>query len=443
MIKALISYVLILAVLSLSLTPAYAANLCERPQGGYTVLFFNGVWNTPYEANLSMEELRYVAGNSYNSESVNYSLMYNTTGNEAGETMFQDIAEVFIQRGEELGFDPVRHFHIFREAATGNSTGFLDAITNIIGAAGQAVLDATNELYAYVSGKTVAAVAELVSEPPTLANYSTHATMLSRLSIEGEKIMMVAHSQGNLFMNVAYEKALTYDNITEQNVAALHVAPASVNLSGDHVLADIDLIINGLRTLGVNAIPDITVELPVSHLLTDASGHTFVGTYLEPSLAALTQVKSKFDSAMASLVPPESTASIGAFTATLNWSTPGDVDLHIFEPNGQHVYYSNRQGFVGYLDKDDIVGDGPEHYYASCDSELLEEGVYTFAINNFGAPAGVIATLQISTPQLDDVKTASITLGSARGSSGNASPAQLINVSVTKDADGKVSLNAI
>ena len=43
----------------------------------------------------------------------------------------------------------------------------------------------------------------------------------------------------------------------------------------------------------------------------------------------------------------------------MTWDEKPDIDLHIFEPNGIHIYYSNKKGKIGYLDVDDVSSYGP------------------------------------------------------------------------------------
>ena len=64
----------------------------------------------------------------------------------------------------------------------------------------------------------------------------------------------------------------------------VHVAPAPPTLRGEHLLADIDLVINGLRLQGINTVAPININLPTSK--SDLSGHTLVGTYLDAARAA-------------------------------------------------------------------------------------------------------------------------------------------------------------
>lgn len=37
----------------------------------------------------------------------------------------------------------------------------------------------------------------------------------------------------------------------------------------------------------------------------------------------------------------------GPITVEVTWDTATDVDTHVIEPNGIHVYYGNRIGNVG------------------------------------------------------------------------------------------------
>jgi uncharacterized protein YfaP (DUF2135 family) len=60
----------------------------------------------------------------------------------------------------------------------------------------------------------------------------------------------------------------------------------------------------------------------------------------------------------------EITASIPEMDiwSELTWRGRGDIDLHLYLPNGEHVYYRNQTSRAGAnLDVDNQVADGPEH----------------------------------------------------------------------------------
>ncbi|OFJ48349.1 hypothetical protein BA896_004670 [Janthinobacterium lividum] len=92
--RKLLALILIPALLA----PAYAAipaNALCTPKG-YTLGFFNGVWNTKFEADNGRDALRNLLTDSYNSENVKYETFYNYSGKNpgSGATMMQDVAEV-------------------------------------------------------------------------------------------------------------------------------------------------------------------------------------------------------------------------------------------------------------------------------------------------------------------------------------------------------------
>ena len=63
---------------------------------------------------------------------------------------------------------------------------------------------------------------------------------------------------------------------------------------------------------------------------------------------------------------------------TLSWNTPtSDLDLHVWDPNGEHCYYSNKNISTGSIDVDDVDGFGPEVFT----SENAIDGTYVIKIN--------------------------------------------------------------
>lgn len=68
---------------------------------------------------------------------------------------------------------------------------------------------------------------------------------------------------------------------------------------------------------------------------------------------------------------------------TLTWNdSNSDVDLHVFEPKGRHIYWSNKGKVSGnlypFLDYDNVMGLGPEHYW------ILENMVLPSSFPLFG-----------------------------------------------------------
>lgn len=83
----------------------------------------------------------------------------------------------------------------------------------------------------------------------------------------------------------------------------------------------------------------------------------------------------------------------GGVTMKLTWgAAPGDLDAHLYAPDGSHVYYANRGSQISApfasLDVDDVTSFGPEVITVS----RLMVGTYRYAVNNFdGQSAGLFS----------------------------------------------------
>lgn len=419
------------------ISQVYADNsLCEA--AGYTLVFFNGVWNSYREAADSLEALRELLPDTYNSKSIAQELLYNHTGcGTVGATCLQDLAEVFIQRAQDIDSTGQlqNSFEFFWESIGSGSTSFTNAVTNLYSSSASLF----SALYTAVISQIAAGWSYILSNPPTAADYAAQNARLDALAVEGQMLLMVGHSQGNLFLNQGYDHIVP--TLGTSSVSAVQVAPASTSLRGPYELADIDLVINALRAQGLSSVPDVNLTLPTS--TDDVSGHTLVGTYLDGSRPGRAAVSGLMNAALSALAPPAVTGNSGSFTVTLTWSGIGDEDLHVFEPNGAHVYYASRQGVVGYLDVDNTVAYGPEHYYASCDPSVLQPGTYQVALNDYNGADGETATVQVATADDGVILTKTANTGTTRGSSGDNSPLPILTVVVAKDpATGEFTYTA-
>lgn len=286
-INSLYKYVLIFLFTLFIQTPIYAS--CNK---SYTLGFFNGVWNTQDQATTGRDALRILIGDTYNNEPIRYESFYNHTGSSVGATALQDIAETFIQRSTEIDASGElgKRFEYFWEFIGSSEPTFIDKIKGIFSNA----ISLFDSLYTSIMSKLVSIISYFASNPPTETDYATHNAKLDALAADGQKLMLVGHSQGNLFMNHGYDHIIP--TVGKDRVAAAHIAPASPTLRGDYVLANIDLVINALRAQGVNSVPDNNLDINVSKI--DYSGHTLISTYLDPSRDGRGRVKTMIDAAM-------------------------------------------------------------------------------------------------------------------------------------------------
>ena len=425
MSKLLQRFVAALAVFSILLAPVAAqtntGSLCTP--AGVAFGFFNGVSTTSIQARRNLQEFKIIHGvTTAQGERIKYHLFYNYTNG------FEDFVETFRQRLEEQDGLLQGKFELFFTANKGGGSWW-SSITQAVSETGQ-ILAAIADRY---QANLLVRLTRDFQNPPTGLNYDEHRLLIDSLVIEVPKLMFVAHSQGNLFVNAAYDYAVSKTSASA--VGVVHIAPASPRLTGAHTLANLDVVINGLRPFGTvapitTAIPGYLLRPPGLNSETDILGHGLLEIYLNPSLATAEEIRVAVNAKIAALVPSTVRAATGFFTATLTWNGRGDVDLHTFEPNGTHVFYSKSQGTAGFLDVDNTAANGPEHYYASCNASKLLTGTYRIAVANFSGADSRIATVQVSSVN-GVLGTKSVTLGA---STGNAPSATLFNVVVSKDA---------
>ncbi len=412
---------------------ASAIDLCTEQ--GLSFIFFNGVRTTIEDANIAIQEFKIIHGTtSPTGEKILYEYMYNYTNG------FEDFVETFEQRLLEQDGLLEGRFELFFESLNGDGPWWSTIINSVSDAAG--ILTGLVDWY---GAAAVQQLTTLFGNPPTQVSYAEHRSRLDNRILEGKKLLLVAHSQGNLFVNAAYNYVIA-NGLPAESVKVVHIAPASPSLNGNHVLADLDLVINGLRPFGsvasiTDLIPGYLLRPPGINGETDALGHGLLEIYLNEFLGVSQSVYNYVDEALNTLIAPPIQASSGFFSATLTWDGSGDVDLHTYEPSGLQVFYAAKQGNSGYLDTDNTVANGPEHYFASCDSDILREGQYQIAVANYNAADGRTATVQIASWSDGVLGTKSTTLG---GATGNIPSATLFNVLVTKDAQtGKYSVSLV
>jgi hypothetical protein len=395
--------------------------LCQTR--GVALVFFNGVQTTPDQADSALAELRSIHGvTSPTGDPIRYEKLYNYSNG------FEDFVETFEQRLLEQGGLLEGRFELFFEALNGDGPWWSRIVGTVASTAN--ILSGFADWYKAVAIQRLTA---LFNSPPTAVNYLEHRARIETLIFEGKKLLLVAHSQGNLFVNPAFDYART--KVSASSVKVVHIAPASPRLTGSHTLADLDLVINGLRVAGTVAsvtdlIPGYLLRPAGANGKKDPLGHGLLEIYLNQTLEISTRVKSHIIDGLSTLVAPAAAATSGFFSATLTWNGTGDVDLHTFEPNGTQVYYVRSAGSAGFLDVDNTSANGPEHYYATCSSATLLTGAYRFAVANYSRADGRTATLQVASWSDGVLGTKQVVLGAA---SGNTPGATLFTVNVTRN----------
>jgi hypothetical protein len=268
---------------------------CNDP--GVVFAFFNGVQTTEDQAKEALEDH---LANTYGPTTpaghpVTYDLFYNDTEG------LSDFAETFDQRLREHNAVLTDRFELFFAPLKGQREGgWWGALIEAVPAAG--------DLFTGLMDTAMANAMHQLTRPlqdPSLAEVSLrHRAQIERWAAQDHKLLLFAHSQGNLFVNMAFQHALGQTD--SASVRVLHVAPASPTLSGRHTLADKDFVINALRATGLVA-PN--TDLIIGYATRpaglngqrDLMGHGLLEIYLNAQLPTSSRLGSDVRAALAEL----------------------------------------------------------------------------------------------------------------------------------------------
>jgi hypothetical protein len=257
--------------------PADAVSVCEEV--GNVLGFFNGVANTEFDARRGLTALENISYSVASLSEIGV-LFYNQTacrGSGAGKiTCLGDLIEVFEQRHQEATSDFGNRWELFWEAVNGRA-GQGDSWTGRIRAAAIEALPLLDRVADMARGLSMSMIANVLGTTAAKEDSRRHFSQLQEIVLRGKNAVLVAHSQGNLFANIAF------DAVMRQHPAALvrviHVAPASATLRGAYVLADVDLVIAALRA--TSAMSTVYPNLALAFSRADPSGHALEATYLD------------------------------------------------------------------------------------------------------------------------------------------------------------------
>lgn len=314
-----------------------------------------------------------------------------------------------------------------------------------------------------------------------------HIALYTSDLLAGKRVFVVAHSQGNLFANIALKEVMRARPDEASSLAMIGVgtpAAPGTQFAGRQAqayyrTAHDDQIIDLLRArtlwdvLPSNINNDLTTNTafaadfvtrpletftraairmspifywfvaPTGNVITpdtivdqdrrEPRNHSFISAYMAYGLPSASDIASEMQRLAKDVPFPTREAGEGAIRATLTWDAQPDVDLHAFEPNGSHVYYRSRTGRSGTLDVDDTSSYGPENYFVPCNK--VELGTYRIGVNYFdgSGPSTAIVALFLGDGTIPSPKK--VVLPAWRGEAGDGSPQILFTIQVTENVD--------
>lgn len=377
-----------------------AVEPCAAPADNTALFFVNGVLTTEAEARVNLMVLQQRLQSSMPAsefEKISFNLNYNRTHH------LLDFFEVVIQWANQQGIRPT-----------------LALVWGILRGTVTMSPQVTAALQALTVGATVQNV---VTQQAIQQHVGVYRSNIS----EGRKVLVVAHSQGNFFANSAYQQ-IPADERPSFGIVAVATPANSVGGNGPYTTIDDDWVIGLVPGHLAANVSNGEVSFP---------GHSFVDIYLVGGSPSLTKIRNDVRAEINLLDQPPIISTDGVITVTLTWGNQPDVDLHAFEPNGEHVYYVNPNGQSGELDVDDVSGFGPEHYTVACDT--LEVGTYRVGVNYYRGSSPETASVRVEAGNIS--RNFQKTLSTALGSGGNANPVHVANIVVTRNSAGIYSFS--
>lgn len=299
MSKSTLAFVLLMTMTSVNAS----ANNCEI--NGYTIGFFNGVATSNDDAKDALRKVRStLATQQYRGQPVEYALFYNDSNyEERGIDVLADFAETFDQRTNELEQKQFERWEAFWDIVSGrNNSPIIKKIDSLVKGFLAFVNDTLSQgineiIHEFLEGLASLAGSDINTEEVRMK----HRLRNDSQTWQGKKLIYLAHSQGNLWVNESFRyvnQRLGYD---DTNIKVVHIAPASPILNGDYILSDRDDVINGLNYTGIGSVPFPNVSVQKSDK--DSLGHGLVEIYLT-NQQTKQMIKDAVDKALDSVKSP-------------------------------------------------------------------------------------------------------------------------------------------
>lgn len=310
---------------------------------------------------------------------------------QAARRNLDELSSLIVERNSEIDY---RYYLSYNHTNT--------VIADLIQAATQVGLQFSSQVMLWMTGATdiPSWLQDILTKAmqgfyPVVANeLQDHVDKYRDALLQGNKVLIVPHSQGNLYANEAYEmlRSQNPELPVRQSVGIYGVATPANNVAGStspYLTNNRDFISTTPGALPANlALKYASGEaVPTFGLgtFTLIQAHSFTDTYLSPAYNTRQSVLEGIQTRLSSLQKPASSSGDGPITVALSWSGNVDLDLALYEPDGYFIsslagsapgstVFSPSAGHVGYISHDAESGPGTELYRSNCNQ--LQVGTY-------------------------------------------------------------------
>ena len=402
-----------------------------------SVYFANGILTKKFDASFMAKTMKNAYKSQFENLHENPSYEFSDAYNYS-QGALTDITQVLQQKMEEEGADGITGYQIYELISSGLDNDAIRA-TLAVYLTPNALALFTDSLLEELGESMTQASIDAIADRLTVN--SEHVGLYEADLLAGKRVIIMPHSQGNLFTNSAVASVKARQPERADCIDYFGVAnPAANTVDGaQYVTADDDRVIDGLRLIE-NVLPSNLDNDPSTLLgflggdFRSISNHLIIEDYFDTRLASREVIDTNLTRLAQDTPFPTQIAGTGAIRASLSWGDEPDVDLHAFEPNGSHVYYRNFTGQDGTLDVDDTNGQGPENYVVAC--ENVNTGTYQIGVNYYSGNAPETARVAIFLGDGRTITPRELLLNVAEGRSGNDNPTIMFEVTVTDDGNG-------
>lgn len=405
-----------------------------------SIYFSNGILTEPLAADFTVIDLKNAYKSSLefldSSSTYDFFKAYNET-----QGALTDITQVLQQKQNELGIvdDGLSAYQVYQWVQSRLSVDEVRALIAVsVGIVNKSALAAaiTEESLESLSNTMLEASSDALLERKNVN--ASHVGFYEADLLAGKRVIIVAHSQGNLFTNQAISDVIQRNPDLATSIAAIGVAsPAEFTVANNiYITAHDDRVIDGLRLIS-NVLPSNVDNDPgIFNDFRSNTNHYFGQDYFDSRLSSRDEIDKEINKLAQNLPYPEVIAGDGAIRASLTWGGQPDVDLHAYEPSGDHVYYSNKVGSSGFLDVDDTRSYGPENYFVACEDVVV--GTYSIGVNYFSGTGSETAEIALFLGDGRTITPRTQVLTQSLGFSGDNSPILVFEIDVAENGNGQI-----